>query len=130
MNSISYKSPVIMFECNITTVYECDDGMRESSCSYAFIAENCIEAINSALRVTARADENKSNIYPKPFYRKPIIGCVVIYKITLFTVDKDGDSNINKHRIFEWKYDWPGSLNEHADICLKTYTKESIDDIK
>ena len=108
---------VEIYECYIYFVYDCHtrDGekvRRESSMKVLFTALDLNIAIRDGVR--AAKNINFNDLYPD---ENAYLCCVKIYRNYIGPINEKGESHeIRGFTVFEWKCDWPGSLQEYVKI--------------
>lgn len=87
---------------------------REYSKKEIFTAENEVDAVDSAIRWSKRTLEHTVKDWDG--HPDSFIGCIKVYPKVVGEIDKDG-VNTNRFGLsfFEWKYDWPGTLENYVE---------------
>lgn len=106
--------PLTVFEISVSFAHSTDEGMREKTLSALFTAEDEAEALRSGVRFSENRLEalytGKNSFYNDP---KAFVCCIKLHPITIGAIDPEGHtSQARGFCIFEWKYDWPGSLED------------------
>ena len=113
----------MLFEVMTCPVYRCDDGMREDSWTSLFVAEDRVDAIRAVTRYAARVNGNLPTLYPPPEYHDPRVGCIKVYPLDVGPIDSNGYIvSPRGMAIFEWKCDWPSTLEEQVQDWLRRGT--------
>jgi hypothetical protein len=111
---------VEIYECCIYFVHDCyvrgGEKIRgEDSMNVLFTAPDQNAAIKDGVRAAERI--NFSDLYPD---ENALLCCVKIYRKYIGPISEDGSSHeITCFPTFEWKYDWPGSLQEHVKMKIR-----------
>ena len=100
-----------LWELMVAMVYRTPDGLRERSVRCLCTATDLIDAAQSAKRYSEWLHrnwlygENESDAF---------VGCIKVYPKRIGPVTESGaPEEALGWGAFEWKYDWPGSLDEY-----------------
>lgn len=95
-------------------VYKEDDGsMVETKLSCQFIADTNGQAVQEAI---AFSKDRFKNIY-KNYYKDSFLGSLKVYLEHIAPLNNGVITASKCMPIFEWKYDWPVSL----ELCLESF---------
>ena len=89
-----------------------EEGMVERSLQQEFLADNDSQAIDVGIAWAY----NRYKQVIKDYYDKSIIGCIKVGTKAIGRGEKNGFINTHSEgRFFEWKCDWPGTLEQWAN---------------
>jgi hypothetical protein len=98
---------------NLALLYKTGEGLRETSVTKIFIAENLIDAIEQASYFFNRW-EKMGKVRPLLPGKFISVGAMKLYNYFIDRIKPDGfcETSVSFCPIFEWKCDLPGSLEE------------------
>lgn len=104
--------------CEVLTafVYRNNEGdLRECSHTSVFEAKDHIDAIQSAVRLAKHLDS---------LIEDEKIGALKVYELYIGPISEKGDLKTRKGiNFFEWKYDWPGTLDDWAHSKIEDHKR-------
>ena len=92
--------------------------MRETHLDTRFLAHSYGKAVEDAV---AHAHERYENYFKHPSYKDSFLSSIKVYLNIIQPMNDDGSTNGSSAGcFFEWKYDWPCSLDEAVESYLQT----------
>lgn len=108
---------IIVFVASPVYTYREHEGMMlegmmlEKSLSLEFLANSHKEAIDKAIAWAKDRYEN----YIKDSYKESFFSSIKVYTKEIGFIDEDGTGHTKNHMFFfEWKHDWPGTLEQYV----------------
>lgn len=109
---------IIIFSATVAYVYEAEGGplkgqMVETHHTFRYVAENAYESLKKAVAHTRERYE----AYFKDAYKKCVIGSLKVGTECIGNIDTDTGKSSSQYygKFFEWKYDWPETLDQAVE---------------
>ena len=114
---------VFVFSAHSAFAYRETEGehkgmMLETSLSFQFTAPSYSDAIDSAIRWANNRFENVI----KDSYSEAVLSSLKVRAVQIGPIDENGGGLPSSlGTFFEWKYDWPGTLEQYVASAKKKF---------
>jgi hypothetical protein len=116
-------NPIKVYSAQTSYPYGSDEGMRELSLTIDYTASDPVDAIRAAIRF---ADDRVLNLKGPDIYRGMCVGCIKLSEKTVGPIEADGRTTTRAgFPFFEWKYDYPGTLEQYVQSFERRYNEST-----
>ena len=107
-----------IFEVDFGMVYRTPEGMRETGLRMLFEAEDEVQAVEQAVDWCHGRVDNLKDMYDHPSFGAIKVGS---YTIGIYDPEKRQFETRRGFPFFEWKCDWPGTLDAYVESFKSKY---------
>jgi len=125
-NTAQKKTPMLFYSASVSYIVRIDDGLRERSGDHLFAAKDDLQALRALSSLRGWCDKHYNQVFAltdHDYYRG--VDCIKLSRLHIEPPMADGSCcGSGRSQFFEWKVDYPGTLEDWVASKESLVTKK------